>query len=146
MVKPIDTRQLIGQLAAQIEEIATRQGRIPYRTGQLQKSITSQVLSDTEAVVGSNLFYARFVHDGTGIYGPLQRKITPRRKKALYWKDAAHPVKSVRGQKPQPFLAEAVEEFARVGPATAIIDRFGRDVADAIALELQRQGLEVKRG
>lgn len=139
----IDTGRLLLQIAQQIEREAVF--RAPFHTGQLRKSLTSQLLSDTEAVVGTNLFYARFVHDGTGLYGPLKKTIKPVKKKALYWSGAAHPVKSVRGMAPQPFLAEALEAFLRTGPAPQIVEAFGQDVADAIVADLRAQGLEVKR-
>jgi len=53
--------------------------------------------------------YAKWVHDGTGIYGPYKTPIVPRsapylkfRYKGRLWR-----LPSVKGQKPQPFLREA---------------------------------------
>jgi phage gpG-like protein len=49
-------------------------------TGRLRASINTQlVIRDGRpiAVVGTNVNYARFVHDGTGLYGPRGRRITP---------------------------------------------------------------------
>src|SRR5579884_3847285 len=46
----------------------------------------------------------KFVRFGTGLYGPRGERIVPKTKKALYWPDAAHPVKSVRGMEPNDFV------------------------------------------
>lgn len=56
------------------------------RTGTLARSI--EVSIDvrggvTGAKIGSTLFYAKYVHDGTGIYGPAGRPIRPNRGKVL---------------------------------------------------------------
>lgn len=116
-----------------------------HQGGQLHDSIEDHVLSDTEAVVGTNLYYARWVHDGTGLYGPLKRKIVPRTKKALHWKGAAHPVKSVKGMKPRPFLAQAAEEMARRPLPPLIRKTVGEEVARELEAHLKKTGLEVKR-
>ncbi len=139
------SRQIVALLAEYLRDLATDQGRIPFKTGQLRKSITSQVLSDTEAVVGTNLYYARYVHDGTGLYGPLKRRIRPKTRKALHWRGAAHPVKSVRGMRPRPFLAQAVEEMARRPLPPLIRQTVGEDIASEIEAQLRKSGLEVKR-
>jgi hypothetical protein len=63
--------------------------------------------------IGSPLKYARFVHDGTGIYGPKGRPITPKHAKYLRFKPkgAAHflYVKQVKGMRPNPFLKDALK-------------------------------------
>jgi len=59
------------------------------RTGRLRSSITHQlVMSGGVPVcrVGTNVVYARFVHDGTGLYGPRHRMIVPVNKKVLRWR------------------------------------------------------------
>lgn len=58
----------------------------PKWTGALAGSIVvRRVRIDVRPAVrvGSDLSYARFPHDGTGIYGPYGRPIHPRRAKAL---------------------------------------------------------------
>src|SRR5262245_59647313 len=50
-------------------------------TGRLRASIHTAVAfrNGVPAVtVGTNVFYAAWVHDGTGIYGPRQQPIRPR--------------------------------------------------------------------
>lgn len=63
--------------------------------------------------VGSDLRYARWVHDGTGLYGPRHQKITPRRAKVLRFRPKGSRryvyVRSVKGMKPNPFLADALK-------------------------------------
>jgi hypothetical protein len=60
--------------------------------------------------------YAKFVHDGTGIFGPMKRPYTakPGNKFMRYhaygvnWK-----IVSVKGQEPQPYIHEAVKEVQK---------------------------------
>jgi hypothetical protein len=141
-VVTFNTRALVAALAEHLREIATRQHNAPFRTGQLRKSIISAVLSDTEATVGTNLIYARAVHDGRP---PMV--IKPARKKALYWKGAAHPVKAVRhpGIKPNPFFARAVETFTREPLPYHIRQMVGEEAARALEAHFRAAGLEVKR-
>jgi hypothetical protein len=58
-------------------------------TGRLRSSIsTSLSIEDGKPVVsiGTNVFYARFVHEGTGLYGPRHRIITPVRRRFMRFK------------------------------------------------------------
>lgn len=95
-------------------------------TGALSNSIKVAVSAITNthlAVrVGSNLDYAVFVHDGTGIYGPRKTKILPKRGRALVFRSKIYGakrgrwrgfvvVRSVKGMKPNPFLREALSAF-----------------------------------
>lgn len=50
-----------------------------------------------------------YVRRGTGIYGPKGQRIRPTTKKALYWPDADHPVRSVRGMKPRDFVTPVLD-------------------------------------
>jgi len=62
--------------------------------------------------VGTNAKYARFVHDGTGIYGPRKTPIRPKRARVLVFKPIGSSkkifVKQVRGMRPNHFLADAI--------------------------------------
>lgn len=63
-------------------------------------------------IVGTNVRYARFIHDGTGLYGPRKRLIRPVRAKALRWVGRDGNVvfaRSSRGIRPRPFLRDALE-------------------------------------
>jgi hypothetical protein len=147
-VVTFNTRALVAALADHLREIAIRQDNIPFRTGQLRDSIISAVLSDTEAVVGSDKVYARAVHDGA--------IIRPRRAKALVFK--APP--GWRGRKikntdlavarqvtikPNPFFARAVETFTREPLPYHIRQMVGEAAARALEAHFRAAGLEVKR-
>ena len=94
-------------------------------TGHLRGSIKHQLVFRPEGLsvrVGTNVYYARFVHDGTGIYGPKRMVIKPKRAKALVWRSQKYGqksgkfrgfvvVKSVKGMRPNPFLAAALPAF-----------------------------------
>ena len=83
----------------------------PVRTSNLANTHTSQV--DAEGSVGTVSFtapYAVHVHQGTGLYGPHKTKIVPKNKKALYWPGGAHPVRSTKGMKANPFLRRAAQD------------------------------------
>jgi len=90
----------------------------PVDQGVLRNSITFNLKTDSTlggsqlaAQVGTNVVYARAVHDGTGIYGPRGAPITPRGSVMVFTPRGAGRVvfaKSVRGQRPVPFLKDAL--------------------------------------
>ena len=85
---------------------AKAKGNVPVDTGHLRRGITTKI-GDMEVIVHtSNIKYARGVEFGT-----RPHLIKPKNKKALYWKGASHPVKSVRhpGSKAKPYLIPAFE-------------------------------------
>lgn len=53
--------------------------------------------------------YPVYVHEGTGLYGRLNRLITPRRARAMVFVGRTGLVvrRTIRGQRPQPFMREA---------------------------------------
>lgn len=83
-------------------------------TGELKYSINTQLLSGGGKLavrVGTNVFYAIFVHDGTGIYGPTGTPIKPKLKKVMVWTNSKGKkvfAYQVAGIEPNPFLANAV--------------------------------------
>ena len=86
---------------------AKAKGNVPVDTGHLRRGITTKI-GDMEVIVHtSNIKYARGVEFGT-----RPHLIKPKNKKALYWKGASHPVKSVRhpGSKAKPYLIPAFEK------------------------------------
>ena len=90
--------------------------RTPRRidTGTLRSSIhtTLFTVNGQPAVqVGTNLEYAIYVHEGTGIYGPKGMPIYPTTAKMLSWipkKGKRVFARFVRGMRPNPFLKDAV--------------------------------------
>lgn len=84
-------------------------------TGRLRASVNTRPIAyrgTFGARVGSNVNYALWVHDGTGIYGPRHTRIRPRRGRVLRFtpRGAVAPIyrPSVRGMRPNPFLRDAL--------------------------------------
>jgi len=77
----------------------------PVRTGRLRAGIRSRI-SPFRGMVESTVDYGVHIHEGTAPH-----IIRPVGKKALYWKGARHPVKSVKhpGTKANPFMKRGVE-------------------------------------
>jgi hypothetical protein len=89
------------------------QRNVNSQSGALAHSIRVEIVivGDRAGVqVGTNLHYARFVHDGTGIYGPSHRPIRPTRRKALAFsgRSGGVIVASSRGQRGTKFLERAL--------------------------------------
>lgn len=93
-------------------------------TGRLRASIGVQLIVGFKSMavrVGTDVYYARWVHDGTGIYGPKHMPIVPKTAKVLRFrsrvisgKRKSHGwvyAKSVKGMRGNPFLAEALPAF-----------------------------------
>jgi hypothetical protein len=84
-------------------------------TGRLRASIATVVVTRNGApavLIGTNVNYARFVHDGTGIYGPKHAPIRPKRAKFLRFRPKGSRkfvyAKSVRGMQPNRFMKNAL--------------------------------------
>lgn len=102
----------------------------PVDEGRLRASLTLEIRITSAgpvARIGSNLDYARFVHEGTGVYGPRHTEIVPVNASVLRW-----PTKNnsgsgtrrfaagatggytfsmhVKGSPPRPFLLQALRE------------------------------------
>ena len=81
----------------------------PAGTGTLRQSITTSVEADSDGVkgyVGSNLEYAPYVHQGTGIYAKDGNG-----RKEVPWKyqDAKGEWHTTNGIHPTPFVQDAVD-------------------------------------
>ena len=76
-------------------------------TGHLRRGISTDIKGLEAIIHTSNIKYAPMVEFGTKAH-----IIRPKNKKALYWKGAKHPVKSVRhpGGKAKPYLIPAFEK------------------------------------
>ncbi len=96
-----------------VEAIAKRNAPVGEGGGgsNLANSGTSEVNEDgSKGEIRFTAPYSRYVHEGTGLYGPHRTKIVPKTAKALYWPGARHPVRAVKGMEGQPFLTDAAEE------------------------------------
>lgn len=115
------------RVGRQVTNAAKR--KAPVDTGALRNSIEAVITPHTGGIhvtVGSDKDYAEFFHTGTGIYGPLNRPITPttrqflkfqvkgsggkRRGKDSKWVFA----REVAGIRPDPFLIDALVEVMGV--------------------------------
>jgi hypothetical protein len=77
------SKVLANKIALKLVEITTRQDNIPFYRGDLRKSITYSLSGsgpDTIITIGSNLVYAKAVHDGSPA-----RTIRPKKGKILAW-------------------------------------------------------------
>jgi len=92
--------------------------RTPRRvdTGRLRASIRTVLTTRRGTLVvriGTDVPYARPVHFGTGLYGPMHRPIVPVRAKALRFKPKGGTKfifrRSVKGMKPNAFLVDALQ-------------------------------------
>lgn len=91
-------------------------------TGRLRGSIRARIITldgVPVARVGTNVLYALYVHDGTGLYGPKHHYIVPVNKKILRWKAKGGAggkggyvfAKRSSGMQPNPFLKNALAAF-----------------------------------
>lgn len=84
-------------------------------TGRLRASIATVVVTrggEPRVLVGTNVNYAIFVHEGTGIFGPRHAPIRPRRAKFLRFKPRGSRrwiyTRQVKGMRPNRFLLNAL--------------------------------------
>lgn len=100
----------------------------PVKTGRLRSGIRSRI-SPFQGMVESTVNYGVFIHEGTAAH-----IIRPVKKKALYWKGASHPVKSVQhpGTKPNPFMKRGAERSE--GQVQLIFQRAVNNVAKQLAI------------
>lgn len=85
---------------------------VPVKKGTLRRSITSRVeQGGNRGIVGTNLSYARPVNDGS-----RPHIITAKKAKALSWKGALHPVRSVNhpGTRPNDFVGRTRDRLRPV--------------------------------
>jgi len=92
----------------------TGSGPRRIHTGRLRSSIAVRLLSRNGLVVrvGSNVHYALYVHDGTGVHGPKHRPIRPRTKRYLRFKPYGSTdfvfARKVKGMRPNQYLLRAL--------------------------------------
>jgi hypothetical protein len=109
-------RQIVLTLAnAHVKAVEDEaKANAPSESGQLRASISAYFAGRNLGVLEATAPHAKYLHEGTGIYGPKRRPIViePKGKKALNWPGAKHPVKRVRqrGIKPSDFLRMAMAQ------------------------------------
>jgi hypothetical protein len=83
-------------------------------TGATRSSIQVTLIAvpDLAVRIGSKMLRARWIHDGTGIYGPLRHRITPNSAQLLRFKPKGSKnfiyVKSIKGMRKNEFLKDAL--------------------------------------
>lgn len=101
-------------IGRRIERVAKEM--CPVDRGRLRSSIAARLeVGDgglPVVIVGTNVEYAAFVHEGTGLFGPRHAPITPKNGNALVFKVAGRTVfaRSVKGAPGRPFLRTAMEQ------------------------------------
>ena len=106
---PQRTEEALTQACLDIE--AEAKERCPVDTGELRRSITSDVIKEDEGHyvgrVGTNLYYSVFLHEGTGLYSRTNkgRKDVP-----WHYQDDNGNWHSTSGQHPQPFMEKALDD------------------------------------
>ena len=106
---PLALTDAMEQACLKVE--AEAKENCPANTGELRQSITHEVErapTKVEGVIGSNLEYAPYVHQGTGIYA-LEgngRKDVP----WTYYDVSAGEFRSTKGIEATPFLQQAIDD------------------------------------
>ncbi|WP_114649114.1 hypothetical protein [Pseudothauera hydrothermalis] len=147
-------RRLMQLLAQRLRTLAIEEAPVgrsskQHKHTQLRNSIKEVILSDTEAVVGPNVPYARAVHDGA-VIRPKKAKVLvfdpPPGWRGPVWKKAGKAIARKVTIPPNPYLARAAERFAREPLPPVIRDYVGEQTARALEAHFKSLGLEVKRG
>lgn len=115
----IDGLKALGKLIVPIKGTGPLADETPKRSGKLARSSFFHTIGEgtnrpyltvsQPAMTPEGEFYGQFVREGTGLYGPMKRRIVPRTKKALAWgRDLGGGKKefvfrSTAGQKPNPY-------------------------------------------
>lgn len=133
------SENFLFQVGSEVTEIA-RDKTVPFVTGNLRKDIQVIDVSPKSVTVGNTLkaSYAKFVHYGTGIYGPKKRNITPKKARAL--KTPYGFKKSIKGQKANPYLKNAFNEYLKSGLKRAtksLAKEIGTKIASDIKVTLK---------
>jgi hypothetical protein len=110
-------------LGARAQEL--ERAEAPELTGVLKETIARVRQAEPDGYAESiypQAFYRDFVIGGTGLYGPLKRRIRPKKARALHFFIGGREffVRSVKGQKPNPFVARAATQLTQ--QADGILD------------------------
>ena len=138
MSAPIHLARLALAVAERLREIATRERRVPFKTGDLRKAHIVEPNGKDGAALHVQTPYARAVHDGRP-----RLVIKPKRGRALYWPGARHPVKKVTqpARKGRPWLGLAIRELEREGLGF-LADDVRRQTGQQLRLALKKAGLK----
>ena len=95
----------------------------PRRTGRGANSYKVITRDENTREIRNDTFYLPYVDQGTGIYGPRHRRITPVHARYLHfhWKGQEWFLKSVKGQKPKRFVEKGVKDIVNSVDKIAVI-------------------------
>lgn len=84
----------------------------PVDEGRLAASFNLERLSDEEYRITSNVLYALFVQEGTGVFGPTGQPIVPVSASVLVFEIGGETIfaRSVRGMQANPYVDRAMEK------------------------------------
>lgn len=110
-----EPKELLTQVA--LLGVAEAKKLSPVATGNLRRTIRVGAVSAKSAAVTAGgtrrVGYARYVEEGTGVYGSRNRPIVPRKAKLLSWKTRGGGrvfARSVRGRPATPYLLPGVRK------------------------------------
>lgn len=103
------TNNILDRVSQNMKETVTN--NTPQETGVAKSNWTITKSGNTHTIQNTT-HYLKWVNDGTGLYGPRHKRITPTHANVLhfYWKGREWFLKSVRGQKPQKFVEKSIDE------------------------------------
>lgn len=104
---PNALEQRMAQACIMVE--ADARENCPVDDGQLRQSITHDVKHEADGIagyVGTDVEYAPYVHEGTGLFA---EKGDGRQDVPWKYQDAEGKWHSTKGQKPNPFLKDAID-------------------------------------
>lgn len=132
----VDVDVVALQIAERLRDLSTEDGRVPFRTGDLRKSIVAELVGHGSATVGSNLNYARPVHEGRPAI-----TIVPKNKKWLRFTVGGSTRFAKKVYQParagKPFLREAAQEMSNDG--YAFLDRYlEKQVGEEVIKEIKK--------
>lgn len=108
-----DTVKALGfELETRVKTDKLNGGVLKRQSGRLSRSINTrftETAMEFTSTTGTSLSYGRIWE----VTGSREFTIVPRKKKALFWPGAAHPVRSVThpAQAPRPFLKPTLAEM-----------------------------------
>ncbi|MSN96443.1 hypothetical protein F1B92_04515 [Campylobacter sp. FMV-PI01] len=130
------SEEFLYKIGIEVSNLA-KQKTAPILTGNLKRDISVRSVSHKEVTIGNTKItsYAKFVHYGTGVYGPKKAKIRAKKAKAL--KTPYGYKKSIKGQKANPYLENALDEYRNGGGLDRAVKSFGNEIGKKIKADIE---------
>lgn len=131
-VKQAGNKALVRYQATAKQETPVDKGTL---RGSLQVTPMSQRDNVIEGSMGTGLFYAPFMEEGTGIYGPAKSPIRPKRAKVLAFNVGGRTVfaRQVKGAKPHWYMRTSLRQnqSATEGDFAQALENVANEIARA---------------